>query len=289
MKSYSIIAGTIFLLSLPCAQSQAPSPSDAQVKPDAAKMQTPADTKKTTFYIAAQFTEALNARKLKPGDKIKAEVTQDVLSHGKILIPVETRLVGHVTETKMRTADDPESRLGIVFDKIVLKHHREVSFLGVIQRLEPPAQMRSKVDEPDQMMPPAMYGGGSSGGMSPMGSSTGRGAGMGGTPTSGMTTGLTTTGSIYMNGTPGSNVGNSSGADLGHPSSGTSADPSAKTAPPISTGMPRGVAGIKGLDLSAAPSDLTPGPVIISSVHDIKLEYGTQVLLKATDPYVTKQ
>lgn len=290
MKSYSIIVGTIFLLSLPCA-SPSQSPSGDQAKTDAAKTQRPADANKTSFYIVAEFSEALNAKKLKPGDKIKAEVTQDVIAHGKILIPVETKLEGHITETKTRTADDPESRLGIVFDKMILKHHREVAFLGVIQRLEPPSQMKSKVDQPDQMMPPSIYGGGGSGGMSPMGSGTGRGAGsMGSTPTSGMIGNMPNNGSVYMNGTPGSNAGNSVGGDLSHPSGGTSSDPPPpNTAPPISAGMPRGVVGIKGLDLSSGPSATTPGPVIVSSVRDVKLEYGTQVLLKATDPHVTKQ
>lgn len=287
MKSYSLFAATIFLLSLPCAQSKSQNPSEDQTKTAATKPQAPAETNKTTFYIVAQFTEALNAKKLKLGDKIKAEVTQDVLSHGKIVIPVETKLIGHITETKARTANDPESRLGIVFDKMILKNHREVSFLGIIQRLEPPSQMSSRVDQPDQMMPPSVYGGGSVG-MTPMGSPTGHGSAVGSMPTAGMAN-MPTSGSVYMNGTPGSNAGNSVGGDLSHPSGGTSADPPAKTAPPISAGMPRGVVGIKGLDLSAGPSDSTPGPVIISSVRDVKLEYGTQVLLKASNPHITKQ
>src|SRR6266567_3582037 len=140
----------------PTAEIKATAPSEAEANiaaPVKAESPTPP---KSAFYILAEFNGNLDAKKLKPGDRIKAEVTQDVLSHGKIVIPIESKLVGHVTEVKARSGEDPESRLGLVFDKVLLKHHQELDFQGVIQALSPPALRRSKVDEPDQMLPPAV-------------------------------------------------------------------------------------------------------------------------------------
>src|SRR5512140_972887 len=62
-------------------------------------------------YMLVELSKSLKANKLKVGDKVKAEVSQDVLSHGKVIIPVETQLVGHVTEVSARDSAHPESRL----------------------------------------------------------------------------------------------------------------------------------------------------------------------------------
>jgi hypothetical protein len=285
MNASATLAAAI-LLSANCAFAQTQSRVEGHGSPSPAKAGNVSPANSTSFFIVAEFTESINAKKLKAGDKIKAQVTQDLLSHGKILIPAESKLVGHVTEAKGRTPDDQESRLGIVFDKIILKHHREVAFLGVIHSLEAPALRRSKIDEPDQMLPPSIMGVTQSGGMGPMGGTPGRGSTGGSNP--GMNTNLPTGAPIYMDGTPGSNPGNSAGGDLAHPSAGRPSAPPPAAATPLSTGMPQGVFGIKGLVLSPGPTSSTPGPIITSSVRDVKLEYGTQVLLKATDPRVSK-
>ncbi|MGZ4842839.1 MAG: hypothetical protein ACXV5J_13890, partial [Candidatus Angelobacter sp.] len=44
-------------------------------------------------------------------------------------------------------------------------------------------------------------------------------------------------------------------------------------------GMPLGVIGLKGLSLSSVPSPSTPGPVIVSNTENVKLDWGTQILL----------
>ena len=70
--------------------------------------------------MLVELSKRLNSQKLKVGDKVKAEVSQDVVSHGKVIIPVETKLIGHVTEVSARDSGHPESRLGIMFDRILL-------------------------------------------------------------------------------------------------------------------------------------------------------------------------
>src|SRR5215475_11728798 len=206
MKSYSLLVIAILFLCASVGHSQQQNNS-AVDQGSPVVSPAPASEVRTMFFIVAELTDSINARKLKVGDKVKAEVTQDVVAKGKILIPVESRLIGHVTEAQARTDKDHPSRLGIVFDKIVFKHHHELQFTGILRRLAAPLPQRSRVDEPDQMMPPTMLGVGHGGG--------GSGA-MGGSPsrtsvnTTTTASSLPTGAPVYVDGTPGSNVGNAS-------------------------------------------------------------------------------
>lgn len=235
----------------------------------------PSSPTNAAFYILAEFTQSLNAKKLKPGDQVKAQVTQDVLWHGKIIIPVESRLIGHVSEVKVYRTDDPESRLGIVFDKVLLKHSREVDFQAVLQTLEAPAVRRSRVDEPSQMLAPM---GGMAGGF---GQPTRMGTGS--ASTRGVTSSGASNNDIATNpaGVPTFQPPPSSSDVSSIPSGGRPLTP-AEEQKPMSVGMPLGVYGVKGLTLIPGPSSSTPGPVILSRAGNVKLESGTQILLRVT-------
>jgi hypothetical protein len=297
MKSYSMVATAVLMAGAwlgtdlrVYAVQQPATPTDtaqkaanpvAAASPAAnqAGTATPTAPSKPAFYILAEFSQSLNVKKLKPGDPIKAQVSQDVLSHGKIIIPVESKLVGHVTEAKAYQAEDRESRLGIVFDKVILKHPREVDFLAVVQRLEPPVERLSRVDKPSQMLPVGGMGGGA---MSPV------------PMTTGMSNGPSRGGA---NSSSSSIATNPAGAPTFSPPPSPSDPPSrvrrgtgpvapAEQQQAMSTGMPLGVFGIKGLTLLPGPNVNTPGPVILSRTGDVKLENGTQVLLRVTDANV---
>jgi len=263
--------------SSPAASAQ----QNADVKlaePNTAAAVAPASSQPKTSFLLVELTRSLKAKKLKPGDKIKASVTQDVVSHGKVIIPVETRLVGHVTEVSVRDHGNPESRLGIIFDRILLKQFHEIAFNAVVQAVAPPALRPSRVDQPSQMLPPSMVGGERQSTSMAMGRSSSspapnRGQVSSSTASSAIGSGditniqapLTVRQSAATNASLGA-----SGALLGTSSGGT----------PLSLGMPQGVRGLKGLSLSPVPSDSTPGPVIVSSTGNVKLESGTQILLR---------
>jgi hypothetical protein len=205
---------------------------------------------------------------------VKAEVAQDVVSHGKIIIPVETELIGHVTEVCPHDSANPESRLGLVFDKIVLKHFHDINFQAVVQTVAPPAPRPSRVDQPSQMLPPSMIVGARDNGTSPVGgmSSAASRRGQASTnsnPSMSQASQTTTFQSpITVKQSP-SNHADGSSAQLETTANGT----------PMSVGMPLGVRGLKGLSLSTAPSASTPGPVIVSNTDNVKLDSGTQILL----------
>ena len=225
-------------------------------------------------YMLVELTKALTAKKLKPGDKVKAEVAQDVVSHGKVIIPVETELIGHVTEVCARDSANAESRLGIVFDRILLKHYHDINFQGVVQTVAPPAPRSSRVDQPSQMLPPSMIVGARDNGTAPIGGMNSAAARRGQASTSSSSSmsrasDMTTfQSSITVKQSP-SNHADGSSAQLETTPGGT----------PMSIGMPLGVRGLKGLSLSTAPSASTPGPVIVSNTDNVKLESGTQILL----------
>ncbi|HET6936620.1 MAG TPA: hypothetical protein VFI72_17385 [Candidatus Angelobacter sp.] len=232
--------------------------------------------------LVIELSRSLNSKKLKPGDKIKAVLTQDLLLGGKIVAPVDSRLVGHITEAQPPTAEIPESRLGFVFDRIELKHHKVLEFQAVMQAAAPPAPRRSRVDEPDQMLPPNMIVGGSP---SQNSGPIGRGS-SGATRTSGVSqtsgAGLsdtTTVTNVHVGGTPGNSLGRMT---MNSPK--TISDSNK----PVSAGAGlHGVYGIKNLGMTNGPTDGTPGPVLTSTHSSVKVEDGTQFLLIVTGAGVT--
>jgi biotin carboxyl carrier protein len=299
MKSYWIAIAVFMVTAWPCSKAHAintQQPADetpqssalhtnvknsgqaaVTAKPAAAAAatatpQAAAETvKPKASYILVELSKPLKAKNLKVGDKVKAEVSQDVLSHGKVIIPIETKLLGHVTEVSVRDSTHPESRLGIVFDRILLKHFHDIDFEAVVQTVSQPVIRRSHVDEPSQMLPPSMLGG------APRSAPTGpSGRGTSNRNPGGVSGGGAASASlatfqapITVKQSPSTHV-DSSGALL----------ETAATGKPMSIGMPQGVFGLKGLSLSTGPSASTPGPVIISNTDNVKLDPGTQILLQ---------
>ena len=233
---------------------------------------------KNGAYLLVELSSTLKATKLKPGAQIKAEVSQDVISHGKLIIPAETQVIGHVTEVNARHGSDDESRLGIVFDRIVLKHFHDVNFQAVVQTVRPPVVRHSRVDEPSQMLPPSMIMGDLRG---PSPNSQSRSSG----PSAGRASATAPSQSTAMSE---SNSGTALQAPLTvkqSPSTNTAVGSSAASlettsgGTPMSVGMPQGVFGLKGLSLTPGATAGTPGPVIVSNTQNVKLESGTQILL----------
>lgn len=222
----------------------------------------PTDVISGGAFLLAEFVGSINARKLKPGDKVTAQVAQAVLSHGRIVVPAESRLIGHVTEVTLRSKDEKESKLGIVFDKAELKHGNELLFQAVVVALAPPVQRRSLLD--GSMTPTAM-----------MGMRNPNSGMMGGDPHRTLAVNRRAPSSLaeLMNTAP-----DPTQSSPGFPLDGGNFWAKTETKP-MSIGM-FGVHGIKGITLSQHPGSDTPGPVIVSGTNDVKLDYGTQVIVQ---------
>lgn len=220
--------------------------------------------------LVAELAGSLNVKKLKVGERVKAKLAQDLISGGMLVAKSGSKVLGHVTEVERRTKDNSQSRLGVVFDKILLKKHHELDFEAIVLAVAPPVLRRSRVDEPDQMMPPLTVSPGS-GGPGTMGrSSEGRGRSA---PTNSDLAGATALNVpiTSVQSTPGSNPGDSVGNARTERIHGGS---------PISAGVGmHGVYGLKDLALAAPGPGSNSGPAIVSTKSDVKLQNGTQIII----------
>jgi len=109
------------------AQNNPPGPGDPGYKPGSG----------TT--ICVDVPRSLDARKLKIGDEVIARVTQDLIYDGKVIVPREAKVFGKVADLKLAAKDDPDTRLLLEFQKIVVKDGREFEFEypAFIQALAP--------------------------------------------------------------------------------------------------------------------------------------------------------
>jgi hypothetical protein len=66
--------------------------------------------------IPVELTKSIDAKKVKPGDEVVARVTEDMKTNsGMVLVPKDTKVVGHVTEAQPRSkagAANPSSMGG---------------------------------------------------------------------------------------------------------------------------------------------------------------------------------
>ncbi|HUM06719.1 MAG TPA: hypothetical protein VLT90_14730 [Terriglobales bacterium] len=107
--------------------------------------------------IVAELSKSLDAKKAKPGDKVEARTSMDLLSQGKVIIPRNTKITGRVTEVKAHSKDSPDSRLGITFDRIAMKDGSELQMQAGLQAIGRPLQLAvpSPEDDPMSSMPSA--------------------------------------------------------------------------------------------------------------------------------------
>lgn len=95
--------------------------------------------------IPVELSKSLDARKAKVGDPIECKLPADVLLHGKIVIPRETRIVGHITDVKAPSKETPGASLGIAFDSMVMKKAEETAIHVILQAVGRPLSL---VDSP---------------------------------------------------------------------------------------------------------------------------------------------
>src|ERR1700686_4573413 len=126
-------------------------------------------TEVTTFVkgtlINAELTGSLDSKKAKPGDAVNARTMTDLKTNdGRTVLPKDTKIVGHVTQASARGAGQPESSLGLVFDKAILKSGQEIPLNASVQAVgAPPSSAFSNQAPAAEPLPgarPAAPGGG---------------------------------------------------------------------------------------------------------------------------------
>lgn len=220
----------------PTAQPAAPAENAGRIAPGS--------------IIPARLTKTIDAKKVKKGDEIVATVPGDLKAdNGQVLVPKDTKIIGHVTEAQARSKEQKESQLGISFSEMTMKDGQQVQVPMSIQAVVvPPNRQAGPGSEQSANAP------GPSAGNTP-GAGGARGGAMGGNypqqPQNAPSTAQSTPENSSSNATP-----------------------------PI-TENTKGVVGIPNLTLSPAP-DAATGAILTSEKNNVKLEDGTMLLLRVS-------
>jgi hypothetical protein len=220
--------------------------------------------------INAELTRTLDSRKAKENDPVQAKVVQDVVVGGKVVVPRNSKLIGHVTDVKAGGKGQPSS-MGIAFDKAVLKNGQEVPVHAVIQALAPAPRQPMNApgyDDSGSAMSTGSMPSPQSGGYNTTG-----GGGMAPTPVGGAA-GSATAGAANGVGTAATNTAATA--------AGAATNTAGMTTNGQLTGASRGVMGMPGLTLEAGAGNSTNGSVISNQKNNVKLDSGTQVVLRVT-------
>src|SRR3954453_19993438 len=195
--------------------------------------------------IPVQLTKTVDAKKAKTGDEVVAKVTMDMKTQtGEVLVPKDTKVIGHVTEAQPRNKEQKESQLAIAFDRAVTKDGNNMQVPMSIQ-----AVIGQQPNQQDEANTPAgrQQAAGVPSGAAPTGANGNKSSGMNGTSTA-------------------PSAAPSAGA-------GESDTQSASGARPPINGQTQGVIGISNLTLAPA-SNAAQGSVITSDKNNVKLEGG---------------
>jgi hypothetical protein len=197
--------------------------------------------------LTVQLAKSLDSRKLKQGDPVEGRIPDQWRAADGTLVPPGSKVLGHVTESSARGKGDSQSQLGITFDQIALKNGQKLPLKASIQAVGPPLNYASN------SMPMGGPGGSGAGVGSPTGQMGGinPGAGRGGVP-----------------GSPASNFPNPSGSSGNSPNS---SQGDQQIAP-----QSKGVIGLNDLQLEQ-------GSILASDGKQVKLQAGSQILLRVQD------
>ena len=196
--------------------------------------------------LQVELTKSLDAKNARSGEEVTAKLMQDVKSNGNVVLQKGSKVIGHVAEAQPRDKQHTESRLVLVFDKAIAKNGQEMSVKTILAAVALPQNPPSAAANDNLSVPQSM--GSSSnqmGGIEPGGAS--RSAGGGSLP----------------------GTMDSSGSGVIQANADKSPTGNASTTQGTSS---KAVVGSQGISLAQG--------VITSTSHTVKLESGTQLLLR---------
>lgn len=234
--------------------------------------------------LNAELTSPMDAKKNKPGDRVRARSTKPAKCSDGEVIPRGSLLVGHVTEAQARAKGQSESTLGIAFDKAILKNGHEVALNNVsIQALavsQSAANASSSIADDSLAAGAGAAGGGRAAGGGALGSV---GGALGGATNAAGSLGSAAGGAVN---TAAGATGVVSGTAQGANGAVRGLDAAGRLA-----SNSQGVFGMPGVALhsassTAASAGASPagaqGSLITSTTHNVHLDSGTQLVLTAS-------
>lgn len=201
--------------------------------------------------IPVEVSKTIDAKKAKTGDEVVATVTRDLTtSRGDVVVPKNTKVIGHVTEAQARNKEQKQSELGIAFDRAIVKGDQMQLPMSIQAVIAPLPSNPGGGPESPSPAPGAPMGTSSN---SPMGGS--RQGGTGGTSPSAQPQQNYPRGGIPSESQPSANR------------------------PPIN-GNTEGVIGMSDVKLESGSQNSQQGSVLTSEKSNVKIEKGTMLLLR---------
>jgi hypothetical protein len=122
----------------PAVAQQSPASTQATAPAQATVQEVPlANQAKAHGAMPLELSKSLDSKKLRENDAVAGQITADLHMHDGLTIPKNSKVLGHVTESKARSKGDPESKLVFVFDKIVPPGKDEMAIKGTLQAIAP--------------------------------------------------------------------------------------------------------------------------------------------------------
>ena len=90
---------------------------------------------KSGTIIQAELVKPVDAKKSKVGDEVIATTTKDVTANGKVIVPSGSKLVGRIMGVRVQNSEQSTSRVGIAFNRAVLKSGKEIPVSLTIQAI----------------------------------------------------------------------------------------------------------------------------------------------------------
>lgn len=204
--------------------------------------------------LIAVLTSSLESRGATAGQEFTLRTLSDVVVDGQLIIPKGSRVLGHVTEAVTKGKDQPQSELWLVLEKAVRRDGSEVPLQGIIAAVAAP-QNNSLSEDP-------------------------------------------TYGMMHSNEPAQSRVGVGAAASSGALSAASKASSTASVATANLKGEmdkssvldenSRGAIGYENLSLAWHLIVPPPITVVISKGKNVKLQSGTQMLLRMAPPSVPR-
>ncbi len=229
--------------------SQSPTPAQTGATTGSASPEQKAAHIAPGSIIPARLTKTVDAKKAKQGDQVVATVPGDLkATNGEVLVPKDTKVIGHITEAQKRSKEQKESQLGIAFDQMQMQNGQEVQLPMSIQAIVAPANRNNNASPENQ---PSTAPSGTSTMSPPGGSRAGT-------------------------------MGGNSSAPTGAPSTESApANTQAQSSPtPPITENTKGMVGFKDMNLEAPNAN--NASVVTSEKNNVKLEDGTLMLLRVS-------
>jgi hypothetical protein len=88
--------------------------------------------------VFAVLTKAVESKSATAGQELSLRTISDVMVQGRVIIPRGSKVVGHVSEVATKRKDEPQSVLAIVIDKAVTTGGREIPLQAIIAAIAAP-------------------------------------------------------------------------------------------------------------------------------------------------------